>query len=130
MSSILVKPIIFLITVLCKTKRRQRNSELYLTEAQRNTKATSPLPITWKRDRIMYHLCSTVKFRCYPIALAADIEKAFLQIEIKSEDRDKLRFLWMNDPSSECCQLLHLRFFRFVLGSNPVWLFWKQQYII
>ena len=40
-----------------------------------------------------------VKFRSYPIALCADIEKAFLQIEIKPEDRDKLQFLWIDDPS-------------------------------
>ena len=60
-----------------------------------------------------------VKFRSYPIALCADIEKAFLQIEIKPEDRDKLRFLWMDDPSSECPQLLHLRFCRLVFGLKP-----------
>ena len=57
-----------------------------------------------------------VKFRCYPIALTADIEKAFLQIEIKPEDRDKLRFLWMDDPFNETDKLLHLRFCRLVFG--------------
>ena len=62
-----------------------------------------------------------VKFRCYPIALTADIEKAFLQIEIKPEDRDKLRFLWMDNPFNETDKLLHLRFCRLVFGlkSSP-----------
>ncbi|XP_028414386.1 uncharacterized protein LOC114537537 [Dendronephthya gigantea] len=56
-----------------------------------------------------------IKFRSYPIALTADIEKAFLQIEIKPEDRDKLRFLWMNEKD----ELLHLRFCRLVFGLKP-----------
>jgi hypothetical protein len=60
-----------------------------------------------------------VKFRCYPITLTADIEKAFLQIEIKPEDRDKLRFLWMDDPFNETHKLLHLRFCRLVFGLKP-----------
>ena len=38
-----------------------------------------------------------VKFRCHPVALTADIEKAFLQIQVKQVDRDKLRFLWVDD---------------------------------
>ena len=33
-----------------------------------------------------------LKFRCHQYALTADIEKAFLRIEIREEDRDKLRF--------------------------------------
>ena len=60
-----------------------------------------------------------IKFRSYPIALTADIEKAFLQIEIKQEDRNKLRFLWMDDLSSGKPQLLHLRFCRLVFGLKP-----------
>jgi len=34
-----------------------------------------------------------VKLRSHPIALVADIEKAFLMIGITEEDRYKLRFL-------------------------------------
>ena len=60
-----------------------------------------------------------VKFQCYPIALTADIEKAFLQIEIKPEDRDRLRFLWMDDPFNETDKLLHFRFCRLVFGLKP-----------
>ena len=33
-----------------------------------------------------------VRFRSYPIAITADIEKAFLIIHIAKEDRDSLRF--------------------------------------
>ena len=55
-SSILVKPITCLITVLCVARRRQRNSELYLTEVQRKTKASSLLTITWKRTELVSFL--------------------------------------------------------------------------
>ena len=41
-----------------------------------------------------------LRFRCHQYALTADIEKAFLQIEIREEDRDKLRFLWLRDVES------------------------------
>ena len=37
-------------------------------------------------------------FRTYPVVLAADIEKAFL---ISEEDRDALRFLWVNNVASD-----------------------------
>ncbi|XP_077508435.1 uncharacterized protein LOC144119764 [Amblyomma americanum] len=35
-----------------------------------------------------------VRFRLHEVALVADIEKAFLQIGVRPEDRDALRFLW------------------------------------
>ncbi|XP_077536022.1 uncharacterized protein LOC144148346 [Haemaphysalis longicornis] len=43
-----------------------------------------------------------IKFRLHPIALTADIEKAFLQICIREQGRDVLRFLWFKQvPSDE-----------------------------
>lgn len=35
-----------------------------------------------------------VRFRLFQVAITADIEKAFLQIGVRTEDRDALRFLW------------------------------------
>ena len=34
-----------------------------------------------------------LRFRSYPVALIADIEKAFLMVSVAEEDRDALRFL-------------------------------------
>ncbi|XP_064470007.1 uncharacterized protein LOC135384748 [Ornithodoros turicata] len=39
-----------------------------------------------------------LNFRLHPIALVADVQKAFLQIAIRQEDRDALRFLWYSTP--------------------------------
>ena len=40
-----------------------------------------------------------LRFRMYPSAWTADITKAFLQIELKAEDSQVIRFLWYTDPS-------------------------------
>ncbi|XP_064481597.1 uncharacterized protein LOC135394669 [Ornithodoros turicata] len=41
-----------------------------------------------------------LRFRTHPIGIAADIEKAFLQISVHEEDRDALRFLWFEEVPS------------------------------
>ena len=42
---------------------------------------------------LMFHIL--LRFREKRIALVADIEKAFLNVEVDSLDRDCLRFLWV-----------------------------------
>ena len=59
-----------------------------------------------------------VRHRSFPVALCGDIEKAFLQIRIKLEERDALRFHWRRDEHSET---LVYRFTRALFGltSSP-----------
>ena len=59
---------------------------------------------------LMDMLAVLLRFRCYKIGVIADIEKAFLSIGIKVEDRDALRFLWVDDPSSEMLAIRRMRF--------------------
>ena len=40
-----------------------------------------------------------LRFRVHKVAVAADIEKAFLMIAVAPEDRDVLRFLWVDASS-------------------------------
>ena len=70
------------------------------------------------------------RFRLYPIALTADIEKAFLMIGIHPSDRDVLRFLWYEDAKSETPEVICYRFCRvgfgvvsspFLLNATLVW---------
>ena len=42
-----------------------------------------------------------MRFRLHPIAIISQIEKAFLQIGIRENNRDKVRFLWLKDPTYE-----------------------------
>ena len=51
----------------------------------------------------------------------ADIEKAFLMITVAEEDRDVLRFLWIEDIECETPRISVLHFARVVFGvaSSP-----------
>ena len=60
-----------------------------------------------------------LRFRSYPIALVADIEKAFLMISVAPKDRDVLRFLWLKDAFQENSEIVKLRFTRVVFGVSP-----------
>ena len=61
------------------------------------------------------------RFRSYPMALVADIEKAFLMISVDSNNHDVLRFLWVEDPFDNDVKLVTMRFTRVVFGvsSSP-----------
>ena len=59
-----------------------------------------------------------LRFRVHEVAVTADIEKAFLNIEIVSEHRDFLRFLWVDDVNKESPEITLLRFTRVVFGVN------------
>ena len=50
--------------------------------------------------------------------MAADIEKAFLMISVRKEDRDVLRFLWVKDLKSDAPEVTVLRFTRVVFGVS------------
>ena len=62
-----------------------------------------------------------MRFRYHRIALSADIEKAFLMVGVAEPYRDVLRFLWVDDPTSEVSRIVFKRFNRVVFGvtSSP-----------
>ena len=59
-----------------------------------------------------------LRFRERKIALVGDIEKAFLNIGVHEEDRDALRFLWVDSVEKEDPELVLYRFCRVVFGVN------------
>ena len=59
-----------------------------------------------------------LRFRFHQIALAGDIEKAFLMVLVQEKDRDSLRFLWTRDVNRETPDVIVLRFTRVVFGVN------------
>ena len=59
-----------------------------------------------------------VRFRFHKVALVSDVEKAFHQVSIAPEDRDVLRFLWIDDVTSPEPRIVVYRFTRAVFGVN------------
>ena len=59
-----------------------------------------------------------LRFRANKVALIADIEKAFLNIEIDANDRDCLRFLWIHDINAKIPEIEVFRYNRVVFGVN------------
>ena len=55
-----------------------------------------------------------IQFRVHKVALTADIEKAFLDVSIKPEQRNMLRFLWIDSIESDDPCIVVYRFCRLV----------------
>ena len=54
--------------------------------------------------------------RGYPVVVSGDIQKAFLQVRVRKNERDALRFYWRSEEDS---QLETLRFTRVLFGLAP-----------
>ncbi len=51
-----------------------------------------------------------IRFHWWPVALSADIQKAFLQIRVRQEDRDVHRFLWNDEDKTRVMRFDHVPF--------------------
>ena len=60
-----------------------------------------------------------LRFRIHPVAIIADIEKAYLQIGIKENHRDFLRCLWYRNVFADVPEIVKLRFCRVIFGAAP-----------
>ena len=62
-----------------------------------------------------------LRFRVHHTALTGDTEKAFLMVSVSEEDRDALRFIWVDDFKKENPEFIILRFTRVAFGvsSSP-----------
>ena len=58
------------------------------------------------------------RFRLFPVALTVDIEKAFLKICIKKNDRNYQRFLWVDEVLKENPKITRDRFARVVFDET------------
>ena len=60
-----------------------------------------------------------IRFRTHRIGLIADIEKAFLRIRMREEDRDAHRLVWVKDPFADHLEFETFRFTTVTFGAGP-----------
>ena len=60
-----------------------------------------------------------VRFRSYAYAVTSDIQSAFLNIRVNDNDRDYLRFLWIDDIHRVDPQIIMKRFTSVLFGLGP-----------
>ena len=78
--------------------------------------------IVYKQAQITSHTFFNMlaNFRRNTVGLTADIEKAFLMVRIQDDDRDFLRFLWLDNPKSDNPKIVHYKFKKLVFGLCPL----------
>ena len=68
-------------------------------------------------DTFIPPLCDDILLFClHLIAITADIEKAFLQVGIKNDDHDYVRFLWFDDVTKAKLAVIQYHFARLPFG--------------
>ena len=60
-----------------------------------------------------------VRNRFQPVALARDLKQAFLQVRICEEDREVMRFHWINDLDTKRVETLRFTRALFGLSTSP-----------
>lgn len=60
-----------------------------------------------------------VRNRFHPVALAGDLKQAFLQVRIRNEDRDVMRFHWLKDLATKEVETLRFTRALFGLSTSP-----------
>ena len=68
----------------------------------------------FRGPELLHDLCGMLlRFRIHPIAIVADIEKAFLQIGLQKDQRDVTRFLWVKDSENPFATKENVQEYRF-----------------
>ena len=59
-----------------------------------------------------------LKFRIYQVVLTADMEKAYLQLEVVEKHRDLMRFLYYSNIFADNPEIIIMRFCRVIFGIS------------
>ena len=59
-----------------------------------------------------------LRFRLHQFACASDIEKAFLMVQLREEDRNYTRFLWLENPVDPKSNMIIFRFRVVLFGAK------------
>ena len=87
--------------VITPTKTTTKVRVVYDASAKTKQSNVSLNECLYRGPVMLPDLCGLLlRFRCHPIAIIADVEKAFLNIGLQIQDRDVTRFLWLKDPKN------------------------------
>ncbi|XP_068720450.1 uncharacterized protein [Montipora capricornis] len=87
---------------------------VYDASAKQNSNSPSLNDCLHTEENLMQDLTGILlRFRAHNVAFIADIEKAFLQIELHPNVRDATRFLWLKDINKPATDTDNLRAYRF-----------------
>ena len=87
--------------------------------AKRDTKSPSLNDCLWTGPTLTSDLLQILlRFRLNEFACASDIEKAFLMVQLRGEDRNFTRFLWLEDPKNPNSKLITYRFRVVLFGAK------------
>ncbi|XP_068755867.1 uncharacterized protein [Montipora capricornis] len=93
---------------------------VYDALAKQNSNSPSLNDCLHTGENLMQDLTGILlRFRAHNVAFIADIEKAFLQIELHPNVRDATRFLWLKDINKPATDTDNLRAYRF--QTRPIW---------
>ena len=91
---------------------------VYDASARGNQNSPSLNECLETRPPLQNHLWQVlIRGRFHSVALTGDLKQAFLQIRIREEDRDVMRFHWFKDLKTK--EVVTLRFTRALFGLSP-----------
>lgn len=111
--------------VITPEKTTTKLRVVYDASAKMNKEKKSLNECLYRGPVMLHDLCGMlIRFRIHPIAMVADIEKAFLQISIQRNQRNVTRFFWLKDidnPTMSRANIQEYRFCRVPFGviSSP-----------
>ena len=87
--------------------------------AKRNAESPSLNDCLWTGPTLTSDLLQMLlKFRMNKFVCTSDIEKAFLMVQLKEEDRNFTRFLWLRNPEDPESELIIYRFKVVLFGAR------------
>jgi len=107
-------------TVIRETAESTKIRIVYDTSARANREAPSLNECLETGPPSQNKLWSVlIRNRFHPVALAGDLKQAFLQVRIREEDRDVMRFHWLKDLETKQVETLRLTRALFGLSTSP-----------
>ena len=103
---------------MCSDKSTTRVRIVYDGSSKRKNEVSLNEPLYRGPPLTPLILDILLRFHMFSTVLIGDLEKAFLSISVTPEQRDLLRFIWVDDITKDNPNLVVFRFLRLTFGLN------------